>query len=86
MTYQPTVLNISSGLFVVGIFIYSILNWKILSAGEGWGVVAMFGLLGLACVAGFADLLLQALVKNPTWVNGIGLVIAIGLGIAIWFG
>ena len=86
MNYQPTVLNISSALFVVGIMVYTLLNWKILSAGEGWGIVAMFGLLGLACVAGLADLILQALVRNSSWVNGIGLAIVIGLAIAIILG
>ena len=86
MTYHPTVLNISSAFFVVGILVYSLLNWKVLSAGEGWGVVAMFGLLGVACVAGLADLILQALVKNSSWVNGIGLAIVIGLAIAIILG
>ena len=86
MTYKFTILNTSTALFVIGIVIYSILNWKVLSAGEGWGVVAMFGLLGVACVAGLAALVLQALVKNPAWVNGFGLLIVIGLGIAIWLG
>ncbi len=83
MTYRLTILNSSTGLFLIGILIYSLLNYKTLSAGEGWGIVAMFGLAGVGLVAGFADLALQQIVNSPIWINGIGLAIVIGLGIAL---
>lgn len=83
MNYRPTILNISTAIFLTGILIYSIWNYKVLSAGEGWGIVAMFGLAGIGLVAGLADLILQRLIKSRTTVNIFGLIIVLGLAIAI---
>lgn len=86
MTYQPTILNISAGLFILGIMIYSLLNWATLSGNGGWGVVYMVGLIGAGLVGGLADLTLQAILANRTLINAIGLVIAIGLAVSIIWG
>lgn len=83
MEIKPTVLNISTAGFLIGILIYSIGNYKTLSAGEGWGMVAMFGLAGIGVIAGLADLILQRFVKNRTLLNVIGLAIVVGLAITI---
>jgi hypothetical protein len=83
MNYRPTILNISTAIFLTGILIYTIWNYKTLSAGEGWGIVAMFGLAGIGVVAGIVDLLLQRLVKNRKVINIVGLIIVVGLAISI---
>lgn len=83
MTYRPTILNISTAIFLTGILVYTIWNYKTLSAGEGWGIVSMFGLAGIGVVAGIADLILQRLVKNRKAINIVGLLIVVGLAIAI---
>ena len=83
MIYRPTILNISIAIFLTGILIYTIWNYKTLSAEEGWGIVAMFGLAGIGVVAGLADLILQRLVKSRKAINIVGLIIVVGLAIAI---
>jgi hypothetical protein len=86
MNYRVTILNISAAVFLAGILIYTIWNYKILSAEEGWGIVAMVGLTGIGIMAGLTDLILQQFVKNRTLMNVIGLIIVIGLAIAILIG
>ena len=83
MNYKPTILNLSAATFLSGIIIYTIWNYKTLSGDGGWGIVAMFGLVGIGMIAGLADLLLQKLIKNRTILNIIGLLIVIGLTVAI---
>ena len=72
-----------SGKIGFNILIYTIWNYKTLSAEEGWGIVAMFGLAGIGVVAGLADLILQRLVKSRKAINIVGLIIVVGLAIAI---
>lgn len=83
MTYRPTILNLSTGIFLTGILIYTIWNYKTLSAGEGWGIVATLVLMGFGVIAAIADLILQILIKSQTAVNIIGLIIVVGVAIAI---
>ncbi len=83
MTYKPTILNISTSIFLLGILFYSIWNYKTLSAGEGWGIVAMFGLAGIGIFAALADLILQRLIKNRVVINVLGLIIWVGIAISI---
>jgi hypothetical protein len=59
MKYRPTILNICVGFFLIGILIYTILNFQELSACEGWGIVAMVGLTVIGLIAGFVDYILQ---------------------------
>jgi len=83
MTYKPTILNISTAIYILGILFYSILEYKTLSADEGWGIVAMFGLAGVGIIAALADLILQRLLKNRIVINVLGLIILVGIAIAI---
>ena len=83
MTYRPTILNVSTAIFLTGILTYTIWNYKILSASGGWGIVAMSGLAGVGVVAGIADFILQLFIKNRKAVNIVGLLIVVGLAIAI---
>lgn len=78
MTYKPTLLNIVAGSFLIGVFGYATWNYKTLSEGEGWGVVAMFGLPGVGVLVGLTDLILQQLIKNTKVLNVVGLFIVIG--------
>ena len=82
MTYRSTILNISTAIFLTGILIYTIWNYKTLSAGEGWGIVAMYGLAGIGVIAGLTDLNLQKLIKSRTLLNTVGLIIVVAPTIA----
>jgi hypothetical protein len=77
MNYRPTILNVLVGMFLAGIVICTILNYRSLAAHEGWGIVFMFGLVGVGILAGIADLILQLLIKSKKVVNVIGLFIAV---------
>ncbi len=59
------------------------MEYKTLSADEGWGIVAMFGLAGVGIIAALADLILQRLLKNRIAINVLGLIILVGIAIAI---
>jgi hypothetical protein len=76
-------LNISTAISLTKISIYATWNYKTLSASEGWGIVTLFGLAGIGVVAGFADLILQRLVKKRKAINIVGLLIVAGLAFAI---
>ncbi|MEX0275255.1 MAG: hypothetical protein AB3N16_12845 [Flavobacteriaceae bacterium] len=56
---------------------YTIFKWEILSKEEGWGVVAMFGLIAIGLIPLLIDLVLQAFIKKKTTLNIIGLLVAI---------
>lgn len=73
----------SAATFLSGLIIYTIWNYGTLSGDGGWGIVAMFGLAGIGIMAGLVDLLLQKLIKDRTRLNIIGLLVVIGLAIAI---
>jgi nitrate/nitrite transporter NarK len=77
MTFKPTILNIATGLFIVAILLYTVFNYRQLSEGEGWGVVAMVGLLGVAAVLLVIDLIVQQVFRNRKTVNIICAFIAI---------
>jgi hypothetical protein len=64
MKYKLTILNVTTGLYLSGILITSILKYKVLSREEGWGIVAMAGLAFIGVLAGLVDLILQYYVKN----------------------
>lgn len=55
--------------------IYTTWNYKTLSANEGWGVVAMLGVIGLSLVTLIVDFFLQIIIKNAIILNSIGLII-----------
>ena len=72
MKLKPSILNISTGLFLSGIIIYTIFNYGRLSEGEGWGVVAMVGLFGVGIVLMVIDFIIQLVFKNKKITNIIG--------------
>ena len=69
MTFKPTILNIATGLFIVGSLLYTVFNYRQLSGGEGWGVVAMVGLFGVGAVLLLIDFIVQQVFKSRKTVN-----------------
>jgi hypothetical protein len=65
---------------------YTLVKWSILSAGEGWGVVLMYGLglFGLVILA--VDLILTLLIRNKWMLNIIEIIIAILFTISLIMG
>ncbi len=81
--YRITILNTLSYLFVLGCLIYTIYKWQILSKEEGWGVVAMVGLMAISLIPLLIDLVLQIFIKKTTTLNVIGLLVAITITILL---
>ncbi|WP_405202164.1 hypothetical protein [Dokdonia sp. LLG6352-1] len=79
-----TILRVYFLIYLVCCIIYTIAKWKILSYEEGWGVVAMVGLMSLGLVGLLADFILTLIIKNKIILNGIGILIAIGFSILLW--
>lgn len=79
--YKITILNALSYLYILGCLVYTIFKWEILSKEEGWGVVAMFGLIVIGLIPLLIDLVLQAFIKKKTTLNIIGLLVAITITI-----
>ena len=77
MTYKPTILNIATGLFIIGCFFETVSNYQQLSEGEGWGVVAMVGLFGVGVVLLAIDFIIQQVFKSRKTINIICTLIAI---------
>lgn len=69
MTFKPTILNVATGMFIIGCFLHATFNYGQLSEGEGWGVVAMIGLLGVGIVLLAIDFIIQQIFKNRKTVN-----------------
>lgn len=69
MTFKPTILNIATGLFIVGSLLYTVFNYRQLSEGEGWGVIAMVGLFGVGVVLLLIDFIVQQVFKSRKTVN-----------------
>ncbi len=61
MKYKATILNVTAGLFLLGCIINTLVNYKTLSAGEGWGVVYMFGIGSFGVAALVVDLVIQVI-------------------------
>ncbi len=79
MKYRFTILNISAFIFLIGILVTTIVKYKTLAVGEGWGIVAMVGLSGLGCFALAFDYILQLFIKKKGILNIIGVVIVIAM-------
>lgn len=64
MRYRLTSLNATAAIYLVGCALFTIIDYKNLSSGEGWGVVFMVGLAAIGVVALIVDLILQQFVSN----------------------
>ena len=77
MRYKTSILNIASGLFILAIIFYTIFNYKQLSNGEGWGIVAMTGLICIPVLLLVIDLIIQQIFKDRMIVNIIGIFLTV---------
>ena len=77
MWWKFSLLNISTGLFLIWCAFYTIFNYGQLSEGEGWGIVAMVGLAGVGAVLLVIDLIIQAIFKDKRMVNITGLIVVL---------
>ena len=81
MRFNFTILNVTVIIWIIWIFVDSIIHYKQISSGEGWGVLMVlilcfFGVIGL-----FIDVVIQVLTRklsNKTLItNIIGLIVVI---------
>ena len=86
MDYRPTVLNISSGIFVIVAVSYTIINNDTFSAQGGWGTVYMIVVTGIGLFAFITDIVLQRLIKDNKTLQLIALFVAIGVAILLLIG
>lgn len=84
MKLKPTILNISILLFIVGILFNTAFNYEQLSKEEGWGIVAMIGLLGVSLVLLIIDFIIQRIFQNKKIANIIGAFVVIITIILFW--
>lgn len=85
MVFKPSILNIPAVLFIIGCLIYAVYNYKVLSAGEGWGIAYIVGLCGLGLLLLLIDLILQNILKkNRAIVNIIEVVVLIAAFISLF--
>ena len=77
MKLKPSILNIYSIIFLIGCIGFTIYNYDQLSEGEGWGIVAMFGLFGFGVLLFVGNIVISNLFKNKTTANIIGLIVSI---------
>jgi hypothetical protein len=82
--YHPTFLNITSGFYIASIGIYILFNYNKLSATHNWGLIAMYGLLAIGCLALLADLLIQLSIRSKKRQNRLGFCLALLIAIALF--
>lgn len=87
MRYQFNILNTASFVFIAGCIVYTIAKYQILSEEEGWGLVAMIALIGIAFIAIIVEWVLQKFIfNNRSILNMIELCLLIVLGLSIFLG
>jgi len=79
-----TVLKVYFVIYILCCVLFTILRWKTLSSGEGWGVVYMVGLISIGLFGLLVDLILTSIIKNKKLLNGIGIIIALIFSILLW--
>jgi hypothetical protein len=77
MHYRWSVLNIISGLFLLGCLVFTAFNYSKLSANGGWGIIGMIGLISVGAVALVIDVALQQFIRDEKKLSIIGLVLAL---------
>lgn len=85
MIFRRSILNIAAILFIAGCMIYTIFNYKILSSGEGWGIVYMVGLCGLGLFLLLIDVVVQNIFKHKKMlVMLIGSIVLVSAAISLF--
>lgn len=83
MRSKLTILNVFAGLLLLWVALSTVIHYKALSSGEGWGIISM---IMFACIAGaalVADAFLRFAIKNKKVLNVIGAVIVLGIMICL---
>lgn len=78
-----TLLRFVALLYILGCLIYTGIYWHELSYEEGWGVVAMIGLIGIGLFALIIDKIIRLFIKDKLWLNTLGFLVALVLTILI---
>jgi len=79
-----TILRIYFTIYLACCIIYTFAKWQILSYEEGWGVVAMVGLISIGLIGLLVDFILSLIIKEKIILNVIEIIIAIGFSITLW--
>lgn len=79
-----TILKGYSLIYVACCLIYTVANWEILSAGEGWGVVYMIGFIVIGILGLLIDFILRLLIKNRKLLNLIETILVLMFSIELW--
>ena len=83
MKLRLSILNVYAMLFLAICIGYTIINYKALSEGEGWGVVFMIGLCGIGIVLLVLDIVIQIIFKDRRTINIIGTILALAASVLI---
>jgi hypothetical protein len=86
MKYKWSPLNIPAYIFLTWCILYTIINYSQLSEGEGWGVVAMFGLTGVGLSALVIDFAIQKYIVSRQIRIIVGSIIAVIYAVVLLFG
>ena len=81
-----TILKGYSILYLTCCLLYTIIKYKTLSSGEGWGVVYMIALIAFGILGLLIDYILTLLIKNKILLNLIGLILVLMFSIELWIG
>jgi hypothetical protein len=77
MRYRLSVLNVISGLYLLGCLLFTAFNYSTLSANEGWGVIGMIALVSFGVVILIVDFALQQFIRDKATLNTIGAFVAL---------
>ena len=82
--YKLTILNTLAALFLLGCTGYTLFNYKMLAADEGWGIIAMITMAIIGLLSLGVDFVLQRLIRDRTTVNIVGTIIALIAALALF--
>jgi hypothetical protein len=77
MKTRLSILRVYALMLVVACVSFTAINYKQLSAEEGWGLVGMVGLVGFSALLFVVDIALHNLLKNRITANVVGFIIAV---------
>jgi hypothetical protein len=84
LTKNITILKGYLLVYLVCCLLFTILKWKILSSGEGWGVLYMIGLISIGLFGLLIDFIMTRFIKNKKVLNGIGIILILAFSIELW--
>lgn len=84
MKFRISILKLYTFLFLAWCVVHTVFNYEQLSGHEGWGIVAMIGLVGFGMLLFIVDIILNNLVKNRLAANLAGLTVAAAFTILVY--